>query len=123
MMKMAKFGTKVGNKRWRADSSDGKLLDHLVKTKKISAGMTPAALKELYPRFCVYKTNAFAAALRRLKLKYGTNVRGDSSGEIVISCYLCLILLCLESSFVVFFSKQKATKKARTRTWMMILVH
>ena len=73
---------KVGNKRWRADSSDGKLLEKLVKNKKISAGMTPGALKDLYPQFNVYKNVAFAGALRRLKLKYGANVRGDSSGEI-----------------------------------------
>ena len=79
----------VGNKRWRADSSDGKLLAKLVKSKTISAGMTPAALKDLYPRFNVYKNAAFAAALRRLKQKHGANVRGDSSGEIVFPCFRC----------------------------------
>jgi hypothetical protein len=100
-VKMAKVGTKVGNKRWKADSRDGKLLDMLVKSKKISAGMTPGALKDLYPQFNVYKNDAFASALRRLKLKHGTNVRGDSSGKNVLFCWLCFKLRFFESLFVV----------------------
>ena len=63
---------------WKVSSNDGKFLIKLIKDKKVSAGVTPGAIKELHPRFLKYKNDSFAAGLRRLKTKYGLNVRGDT---------------------------------------------
>ena len=98
--KKAKEGTKAGVKRWKSDSADGKLLCKLLKNKTVSPGVTPAALKENYPQFSVYKEKAFAAALRRLKNKYSTDCRA-ASGEIVVSYLLCHCLQFYESSSLV----------------------
>jgi hypothetical protein len=108
---------KVGYKGWKADSKDGKFLEKLIASNKISAGTTPAALKDMHPQFNAYKPEALASAFRRLKQKYGTNVRGDTSGEIVVSCWLCFLLLFFESSLIIcclFSFEQAATKKAMT---------
>ena len=79
-----------GKLGWKASSNDGKFLSQLLKTKKVSAGITPGALKEMHPRFKKYKTDSFAAGLRRLKTKYGCNVRG-STGTSILFCD-CFVL-------------------------------
>jgi hypothetical protein len=75
-VKKAKAGTiKVGSKGWKYESKDGKFLCELLKSKKISAGITPGALKELYPQFQAYKDSLFyflylsVAVLRMLILR------------------------------------------------------
>jgi hypothetical protein len=69
---------KTGKLGWKAASKDGKFLTELIKNKKLSPGITPGAIKEIHPRFNKYKPASFAAGLRRLKTKYGVNVRGDT---------------------------------------------
>lgn len=101
-LKKAKTETKVGCKRWTANSSDGKFLCQLLKKKEISPGVTPAALKASYPQFQVYKNAAFAAGFRRLKKKYGGNVRANS-GENFESFGCFLLLFVASSSFVACF--------------------
>ena len=61
-------------KGWKKDSSDGKYLRKLLVKKKVSAGITPSALKEHYPQFGKYKSDSFAAGLRCLKLDVGAAI-------------------------------------------------
>jgi hypothetical protein len=63
---------------WKVNSKDGKFLCKLLENKKLSPGITPAALKEIYPQFKKYKNESFASALHHLKTKYGSNVCGDT---------------------------------------------
>ena len=83
-----------GKKGFRANSKDGRFLRDLLVKKKVSGGITPGALRELYsPRFDEYKNDSFAACLRRMKTKYGINVRGDtgkSSNVLSISLALAI---------------------------------
>ena len=67
---------------WKANSPDGKFLAKLLQKKQVSAGITPGAIKELHPRFYKYKNDSFAAGLRRMKTKYGCNVRGGTGKSI-----------------------------------------
>ena len=73
-----KKSNKIG---WKVGSKDGKFLTKLFKEKKISPGITPAALKKIHPRFIKYKKDSFSSGLRRLKTKLGVNVRGNT-GEL-----------------------------------------
>ena len=68
---------------WRANSKDGKFLEKILKSGKLTPGITPGALKEIYPRFLKYKNNSFASGLCRMKAKLGINVRGDTGKSIV----------------------------------------
>jgi len=49
------------SKGWKANSKDGNLLAKLLKQKKFSAGVTPAAIKEACPQFNRCKNDSFAA--------------------------------------------------------------
>lgn len=99
----AKKEVKEGTKGWKSGSKDGKYLEHLIKNNKVSAGITAGALKEDFPQFKKYKSDAFAAALRRLRKKYGSNVRGES-GESFLYCCLCFLLLFFEFLYCVVSS-------------------
>jgi len=67
---------------FRASRKEGKFLAKLLKTGKVSAGITPGALKELYPQFNKFKNDSFSAGLRRMKTKYGCNVRGHTGKSV-----------------------------------------
>jgi len=71
----------VGTKGFKSQSKDGKFLINLLKKKEVSAGITPTALKQMYPQFQVYKQDSLGSGMRRLKAKYGVNVRSDSDIE------------------------------------------
>jgi len=77
------------NKGWKANSKDGNLLAKLLKQKKFSAGVAPAAIKEACPQFNRHKNDSFAAGLRRMKTKFGLNVRGDTGESIDIAPLCC----------------------------------
>jgi len=49
------------NKGWKANSKDGNLLAKLLKQKKFSASVTPAAIKEACPQLNRCKNDSFAA--------------------------------------------------------------
>ena len=78
----SKSTTTVNKIGFRANSKEGKFLAKLLQTGKVSAGITPGALKELYPQFKKFKNDSFAAGLRRMKTKYGCNVRGGTGKSI-----------------------------------------
>jgi len=83
MGKKAKKAKKDEGKRgFKANSKEGRFLAKLLKTGKVSAGITPGAIKELHPMFDDFKSDSFAAGLRRMKTKYGCNVRGGTGMSI-----------------------------------------
>jgi len=71
-----------GKQGFRADSKEGEFLAKLLKSKQISSGIPPAAIKEMYPVFHDFKNNSFASGLRRMKNKYGLNVHGGTSKSV-----------------------------------------
>jgi len=50
----------VQNRGWKANSEDGNLLAKLLKQKKLSAGVAPAAIEEACPQFKWHKDDSFA---------------------------------------------------------------
>jgi len=93
----------TGAKGWKANSKDGSLLAKLLKTKKFSAGVAPAAIKEACPQFSRHKNDSFAAGLRRMKTKFGLNVRGNT-GESSVDIVFLLHCLCCQSGHVALLS-------------------
>jgi len=73
-----KSNKNAGTKGQKANSKDGNLLAKLLKQKKFSAGVTPAAVKEACPQFNEHKNDSFAAGLHRMKTKFGLNVCGNT---------------------------------------------
>jgi len=80
--KSKKAAKDEGKRGFRASSKEGKFLSKLLKSKQLSPGIPPAAIKEMYPVFKAFKNDSFASGLRRMKNKYGLNVRGGT-GESV----------------------------------------
>jgi len=86
-----------GKRGFKANSKEGRFLARLIKNKEISPGITPGALKELHPVFNEFKNNSFASGLRRMKNKFGVNVRGGT-GKLVRFASIASILLLLTPS-------------------------
>ena len=82
MGKKAKKAKDQGKRGFRADSKEGQFLAKLLKKGKVSAGITPGAIKELYPVFEDFKNDSFASGLRRMKTKYSCNVRGNTGTSV-----------------------------------------
>lgn len=76
-----------GNKGWKINTKDGRLLTKLLEKGTVSAGITPTALCEQYPQFKKYKGDSLGAGLRRLKDKLGVNARGEEDSKFHASCY------------------------------------
>ena len=85
-------------KGWKCNSADGQFLARLFRKGELSPAAMPSLIKERYPQFQKYKTESFAAGLRRLKAKLGLNTRhagGEDTGKSVFCCLLCLLVLFL----------------------------
>lgn len=82
MGKKAKKAKDQGKRGFRSDSKEGKFLAKLLKSKKLSPGIPPAAVKEMYPVFEDFKNDSFASGLRRMKTKFGLNVRGNTGTSV-----------------------------------------
>jgi len=87
-----------GKRGFKANSKEGKFLARLIKNKEISPGITPGALKELHPVFNEFKNNSFASGLRRMKNKFGVNVRGGTGKSVEFGSVLFDVLLLLTPS-------------------------
>jgi len=103
-----------GNKGWKSNSKDGKLLKKLLMKGKITPSMPPGAIKEQYKVFCKYKNGAFASAVRRLKMSLGVLARkppGDNTGELAQSIHFVAFALftAVTSNFNVLLSHLSST--------------
>ena len=90
MPKKKKTSRPEGKLGFRANSKEGKYLSKLLKNKSVSPGITPGAIKELYPVFYKFKNDSFASGLRRMKTKFGYNIRGNTGTSIDIDRWLVL---------------------------------
>jgi len=84
--KSSQRGRKVyATRGFKQNSKDGRFLAKLLKTGKVSPGAMPSWIKEMYPRFRVYKRDSFASGLRRMKAKLGLLTRhggGENTGKL-----------------------------------------
>jgi len=76
MAKKSKYTKKTyAYKGWKQDSVDGRYLVKLFKSGKLTPAAMPSLIRELHPRFRLYKYDSFSSGLRRLKAKLGLNTR------------------------------------------------